>query len=239
MATRPIGNPPIWSSIALYPAGVDPWSGNARNVAIPTGEDGGFTPGTGVVAEYANAEFNVLSTWVEWLSFGSNAAGLDAHVVETDSAGVSAIAGLTAGGTAGAFPAITATANAGATGSVISATNNSGGFAILANSNGVLAAIRGVSTGVQRPKERFPLARQRRPRAVFSQNREPARGGSLRIEQARRTFSCVASVFSSFVYQIILLNIFNYCSSFRIYKFTLKRTFLSPSTFPSSCIIKI
>jgi hypothetical protein len=149
MATRPIGNPPIWSSIANYPPGVDPWSGNARSVPIPTGEAGGFTPETGIVAEYANAEFKVLSTWVEWLSFGSNAAGLDAHVVETDSAGVSAIAGLTAGGTAGAFPAITATANSGATGSVISATNNSGGFAILASSNGVLAAIRGVSTGVQ------------------------------------------------------------------------------------------
>lgn len=149
MATRPIGNPPIWSSIANYPPGVDPWSGNARSVPIPTGEAGGFTPDTGIVAEYANAEFKVLSTWVEWLSFGSNAAGLDAHVIETDSTGVSAIAGLTAGGTAGAFPAITATANAGATGSVISATNNSGGFAILANSNGVLAAIRGVSTGLQ------------------------------------------------------------------------------------------
>ncbi len=149
MATRPIGNPPIWSSIDFYPPGVDPWSGNARSVPIPTGEVGGFTPETGIVAEYANAEFKVLSTWVEWLSFGSNAAGLDAHVIETDSTGVSAIAGLTAGGTAGAFPAITATANAGATGSVISATNNSGGFAILANSNGVLAAIRGVSTGVQ------------------------------------------------------------------------------------------
>ena len=149
MATRPTGNPPIWSSIANYPPGVDPWSGNARSVPIPTGEAGGFTPDTGIVAEYANAEFKVLSTWVEWLSFGSNAAGLDAHVIETDSTGVSAIAGLTAGGTAGAFPAITATANSGATGSVISATNNSGGFAILANSNGVLAAIRGVSTGLQ------------------------------------------------------------------------------------------
>lgn len=147
MATRPIGNPPIWAQDTNFPAGADPWSGNACKVTAPTAEDFGFTPETGSVAQYHNAEFNVLSTWVEWLSFGSNAAGEDAHVVETDSTGVARIAGMVLGGTAGAFTPLVLTANSGATGTTINATNNSGGFAITATSNGVLAALRATSTG--------------------------------------------------------------------------------------------
>lgn len=149
MATRPVGNPPIWAQTTSFPAGADPWSGNATKVTAPSAETVGFTPETGIVAEYANDEFNVLSTWVEWLSFGSSAAGEDAHVVETDSAGKASLAGVLVGGTAAAFPALFVSANSGASAAAATFSNTLGGFALAASSDGASAAVRGVSTGAE------------------------------------------------------------------------------------------
>lgn len=147
MATRPAGNPPIWAQTTNYPAGADPWSGMATKVTAPTASGVGFTPETGIVSDYMNDQLNTLSTWVEWLSFGSSAGAEDAHVIEADSTGLSAIAGLVIGGTTAAFAPITVTANSGATGSAITTTNNAGGFALLAASNAALAAVRGTCQG--------------------------------------------------------------------------------------------
>lgn len=147
MATRPSGNPPIWSQTATYPAGADPWSGNATKVTAPTATGVGVTPETGIVGEYMNDELNVLSTWVEWLSFGSFSNALDAHVIETDSTGITNVAGAILGASAGAFFALTVTENSAASSTTVSVTNSSGGFGILASSNGTLAGVRGLCTG--------------------------------------------------------------------------------------------
>lgn len=147
MATRPAGNPPIWAQTTNYPAGADPWSANATKVTAPTAIGVGFTPETGIVAEYANDEFNVLSTWVEWLSFGSNAAGLDAHVVETDSTGKVTISRAEIGGTAGASPALLVNGNSAVPFLTAQFNNTSSGNCILANGTTSAAALVAVNAG--------------------------------------------------------------------------------------------
>ena len=46
-------------------------------------------------AEYENYQQNQITTWVvNWLSLGSSAGAADAHIVETDATGRSALVGL-------------------------------------------------------------------------------------------------------------------------------------------------
>lgn len=119
-------------------------------VAAPTATGDGFTPETGIVAEYVNSEFNVFSTWVEWLSFGSSAAGLDSHVVETDVSGAAAFSRIAVGGTASLSRAMSVNVNTlGGAGNSTAAEfiNNLGGAAIFADSNGANVAILATSTG--------------------------------------------------------------------------------------------
>lgn len=119
----------------------------ATKVTAPTATGDGFTPETGIVAEYANDEFNVLSTWVEWLSFGSNAAGLDAHVVETDSAGKATLSRLELGGTAGASAALLVNGNTSVPFLTAQFNNTSSGNCVLANGTTSAAALRAVNAG--------------------------------------------------------------------------------------------
>lgn len=149
MATRPSGNPPIWAQTTNYPAGADPWSGMATKVTSPTATTTGQTPETGWVAEYINDELNVLSEWVEWLSFGSFAAGLDAHVIETDTDGFTAVAQVVVGGTASVagIAALDVTENAGGAVTTSQFRNTTDGFAILATASGTDEVIRATQSG--------------------------------------------------------------------------------------------
>jgi len=147
MATRPTGNPPIWAQTVNYPAGPDVWAGSPTKVQAPTNTGVGFTPETGIVADYANFEFNAYSTWVEWLSFGSNLAALDAHVVETDSSGRVRIAYSTLGATVAAVgPVITIDSSNHATPQAMAviAANHS---AITATNNGASDTVNAVNAG--------------------------------------------------------------------------------------------
>ena len=136
MATKPAGNPNIFSQTANFPAGADPWSGMATKVVAPTAAGVGFTPETGIVSEYANFEFNITTTWSRWASFGSFLPGLDAHIIETDSAGATSIASMQVGGTAAGAIAFRAAENSGAAGTVILAINSTGGDSIVCQSSG-------------------------------------------------------------------------------------------------------
>lgn len=146
MATKPAGNPPIWAQNVSYPAGADPWSNQLTKVTAPTATGDGFTPETGIVAEYANAELNVLSQWANWLSFGSNAAGLDAHVIETDAAGTATIAAMLLGNTLSAVRPLTVDPNTPGAGAsaIFRATNAAGSQS---ESTGNVAAAIGICTG--------------------------------------------------------------------------------------------
>lgn len=161
MATKPAGNPDIWSQTTNYPAGADPWSGNATKVTAPTATGVGFTPDTGIVAEYANDELNTLSTWARWLSFGAFALQEDAHVVETDSSGATNIVRLSMGaltpatvgpllsldGTNVIGPALMQVDTNGGPGTAIAATNSGADGAVRGANSGSGPGVRGENTG--------------------------------------------------------------------------------------------
>jgi len=150
MAIKPAGNPDIWSQTTNYPAGADPWSGNATKVTAPTATGVGFTPDTGIVAEYANSELNTLSTWARWLSFGAFALQEDAHVVETDSSGATNIVRLSMAaltpGTAGPLLSLDGTNVIGA--QLVNVSTNGGpGTAIACDNSGADGALRATNAG--------------------------------------------------------------------------------------------
>ena len=135
MATKPSGNPNVWAQTANYPAGAEPWSSNATKVTAPTETTVGFTPETGITAEYANAFYNETSQWTEWASFGSFDPDLDAHIVETNGVGAVTIALGIFGGTASAFTALFASENSASTAITAHFQNTVGGDAVRAQAN--------------------------------------------------------------------------------------------------------
>lgn len=144
MATKP-ATTFTFATGAVYTVG--PFIGSATKV-IPGDLVNGNVPSTGIVAEYQNYLEYWTGQWItNWVDLGSSAAGLDAHIVETDASGFANIARLTLGGTAAGGFALSATENSGATGTAISATNNSGGFAILASASTASPAVRAISSG--------------------------------------------------------------------------------------------
>lgn len=74
----------------------------------------GFVPGAGIAAEHQNTVNNNLGLWTGWLLAGSNLAGLDAHIVETNGVGQINTALASFGGTASAFSPLYASENSGA-----------------------------------------------------------------------------------------------------------------------------
>lgn len=97
MATKPSSTPEIWASNALYTTG--PFIGlSSKVVPAPAIAAEGHRPGAAfpTPAEYENSQQNLITTWIKnWLSLGSSAGAADAHVVETNAAGRTAVTGLT------------------------------------------------------------------------------------------------------------------------------------------------
>jgi hypothetical protein len=93
MATRPSITVNVRASDATYTTG-DPALITTATKIARAGADiaEGYKVDTlvspqAVFAQNKNFEDNRNDQWVEWVSFGSNAAGGDAHIVETDSGG--------------------------------------------------------------------------------------------------------------------------------------------------------
>jgi len=69
---------------------------------IPPSLGQGFVPGTGVAAEHVNYLFNITGDWVtNWLLLGTSVNASNAHIVETDAAGLAGIARALVGGAFG------------------------------------------------------------------------------------------------------------------------------------------
>ena len=133
MPTKPID---IFFHATDATFGSGPASGSPTTTALADPAQG-FIPGTGVAAETANLPLNICGQWISnWLSLGSNAADLDAHIIETDATGDAAISVINAGGTAATSGAITAVENSGATATTILGTNSSGGVGVAALASG-------------------------------------------------------------------------------------------------------
>jgi len=117
--------------------GSGPASGQPTKIVDAAAATQGFIPGQGVDAEAVNYIFNIAGEWLsDWVSQGTNAADLDAHIIETDANGTASIAALNAGNTAATFNAITAVENSGASATTILGTNSSGGVGVAAIATG-------------------------------------------------------------------------------------------------------
>lgn len=91
MATKP-SDTFTWATDTNFSSGPD--TGNPTK-ANPPGWPNvaqGNVPGLGVVAAFINKVLNVIGQWVNgWLLLGSSAGGADAHIVETNSSGHTAL----------------------------------------------------------------------------------------------------------------------------------------------------
>ena len=96
MATKPIVQPEIWASNALYTTG--PFIGSASKMvpaALIAAE--GHRPGAAnpTPAEYENSQQNRITALCQWVFSGSSAGAADAHIVEANAAGRATVHGLT------------------------------------------------------------------------------------------------------------------------------------------------
>lgn len=129
----------------VYTAGA--FLGSPTRVIFPDVLNG-MLPGTGVAASHINYGLGITGDWLtDWLQYGSALATLDAHIVETDPTGHSAIGSLELGGTAGVAFALEVSSNAGAPAEAILVTNNHGGFAMLANNTSASATVKAQNSG--------------------------------------------------------------------------------------------
>ena len=145
MATKPVTTI-TWADNFNYTTG--PFIGSPTKLSDAVGPTEGSIPGEGVVAEFYNYNINILGQWSRWIFAGSTLPALDAHVIETDSDGLSKIAAMEVGGTASNSIALVVTESSGfgfASSTAISATNNALGNAIVATVAGDVAAVSGVS----------------------------------------------------------------------------------------------
>lgn len=106
----------LWATDVNYSTGPAALIGTATKVLPPTGEsDEGWKADQKPPAQWENFKENLLTLYVDWVRDGSSAAGLDAHIVETDSTGKTFIAESAIGGTAkvSALAALIVSANSG------------------------------------------------------------------------------------------------------------------------------
>ena len=77
----------VYSTDTNHSAG--PYVGNPTKVSPPGWpvNTAGFTPGTGIAAEYLNWLFNVLGGFTQWLAWGTSTGRADAQIVESDANG--------------------------------------------------------------------------------------------------------------------------------------------------------
>lgn len=91
MATKPTDTVPTWASNTNWSAG--PSAGSANKIdptaASPNGHIEGVSNPTD--ARVQNGWQNRVSKWAQWLESGSSAGAADAHVVETDAGGATAV----------------------------------------------------------------------------------------------------------------------------------------------------
>lgn len=96
MATKPTTLPRQWATLANYDTG--PFIGQPMKVDPGVGiAASGHRPGAAfpTPAEYENYQQNkVTALWIPWVNAGSSAGAADAHIVEANSAGRSALTGL-------------------------------------------------------------------------------------------------------------------------------------------------
>lgn len=107
MADKPTDSVPTWAGAGNYGASnyppdlpwgdlnplgglPTPWSGQPRiNAAgLVAFANSGLTPQIPSDASAFNAWLNFVGQWTNWVEDGSNAAGADAHIVETNAAGL-------------------------------------------------------------------------------------------------------------------------------------------------------
>lgn len=96
MATKPSVEPEYWATDAVYTNG--PYVGQPQKVVPPpTFAAEGHLPGANnpTPAEYENSQQNRITGLVRWVFAGSSAGGADAHPLETNAAGRTAVTGLT------------------------------------------------------------------------------------------------------------------------------------------------
>lgn len=93
---KPITYPRKWATDALYSSG--PFIGDIAKVDPGVGIAAeGHRPGASypTAAEHENYQQNEVTTWiVDWLALGSSLGATDAHIVETNAAGHTTLAGL-------------------------------------------------------------------------------------------------------------------------------------------------
>lgn len=96
MATKPAVQPEAWATDAVYTTG--PFVGQPQKAVPPAAFAAeGHRPGSlwPTPAEYENSQQNRITGLARWVFAGSFAGGSDAHIVETDAAGRTAVTGLT------------------------------------------------------------------------------------------------------------------------------------------------
>lgn len=94
MATKPTSADFTFASDATFSSGEA--AGNPTKIA-PAGWPSnlqGFVPGLKYVSEFRNYLWNVMGQWTGWLAAGSSAGAADAHIVETDASGNTAVQDL-------------------------------------------------------------------------------------------------------------------------------------------------
>ena len=85
-----------WATDANFSSG--PASGNATKINPPGWPNvvQGNVPDLTIVAEFQNTALNHIASWIDWVNDGSSAGAADAHIVETDSNGDTAVQDLSA-----------------------------------------------------------------------------------------------------------------------------------------------
>lgn len=110
MPTKPIVQF-TFATDANYLSG--PALGNPTKI-IPGDLNQGYVPGDGIVAEWENYLLNICGEWTVWLIGGSSLGAEDAHIVETNSSGATALAALDVTGGAATSTGIYAVGSLGA-----------------------------------------------------------------------------------------------------------------------------
>ncbi len=135
MAVKPVVQPEVWASNALYTTG--PFIGSASK-AVPPGAVAaeGHRPGAAfpTPAEFENSQQNAITLLSRWVFAGSSAGAADAHIVETDGTGRATLHGLTVTNTT-TQTCVFATGNSAGL-PVYRATQPTGGDGFLANLSG-------------------------------------------------------------------------------------------------------
>lgn len=99
MATKPVITPFVWATDVNFTTGPAPLIGTPTKLTTPSATiDEGWVADQTPPVQWFNFNFNHTTQWTNWVSFGSSAGAADAHIVETDGAGISRLAGLEVGG---------------------------------------------------------------------------------------------------------------------------------------------